>query len=176
MRDDLGEFSRASVAIRPGAAHQREQLVLAPFPRRDLGDDLLRQHVERLLGDDEPVELAAAHAVEQRGAFDQLVARQRKQPALRRAADGVARAPDPLQEARDRARRAELADQIDLADIDAELERGGRDQRLELAALQALLGVEPLLLREAAVMRGDAAPRRAARTAGASRARPCGAC
>ena len=67
----------------------------------------------------------------------------------------MARAPDPLQEARDRARRAELADQVDVADVDAELERGGRDQRLQLAALEPLLGVEPLLLGEAAVMRGD---------------------
>ena len=46
----------------------------------------------------------------------------------------------------DRARRAELADEVDVADVDAELERGGRDQRLQLAALEALLGVEPQLL------------------------------
>ena len=107
------------------------------------------------VGNLQPVELAATHAVEQRRAFDQLVARQREQPALRRAADGVAGAADPLQEGGDRARRAELADQIDVADIDAELERGGGDQRLQLAVLQPLLGVEPLLLRQAAVMRGD---------------------
>ena len=36
-----------------------------------------------------------------------------------------------------------------------ELERGGGHQRLELAALQTLLGVEAALLRKAAVMRGD---------------------
>ena len=154
MRTTAAKSARASVAIGPGAAHQREELVLAPLARGDLGDDLLRQHVERLLGDRQPVELAAPDAVEQRRAFDQLVARERKQPALGRAVDRVAGAPDPLQEARDRARRAELADQIDVADVDAELERGGRDQRLQLAALQPLLGVEPLLLGEAAVMRG----------------------
>ena len=124
----------------------------------------------------EPVELAAAHAVEQRRAFDQLVAREREQPALGRAVDRMAGAADALQEGRDRARRAELADQVDVADVDAELERGGRHQRLELAALEPLLGVEPLLLGEAAVVRGHAAPRRAAREAGGSRARPCGAC
>ena len=80
--------------------------------------------------DHQAVELAAAHAVEQRRALDQLVARQREQPALGRAADGVARAADALQEARDRARRAELADEVDVADVDAELQRGGGDQRL----------------------------------------------
>ena len=67
----------------------------------------------------------------------------------------MARAADPLQEARDRARRAELADEIDVADVDAQLERRGGDQRLQLAVLQPLLGVEPLLLGQAAVMRGD---------------------
>src|SRR5206468_1721354 len=109
----------------------------------------------RLFGDGEAVELAATDAVEERRAFDELVAREREEAALGRAVDGMAGAPDALQEARDRARRAELADEVDLADIDAELERGGRHQRLQGAALQALLGVEPLLLRHAAVMRGD---------------------
>jgi hypothetical protein len=40
-----------------------------------------------------------------------------------------------------RARRAELADELDVADVDAELERRGGDQRLELAAFEPLLGL-----------------------------------
>ncbi len=64
------------------------------------------------------------------------------------------RAPDALQQARDRARRAELAHQVDIADIDAELERCGRDQRFQRTGFQPLFGVETLLLGEAAVMRG----------------------
>jgi hypothetical protein len=64
------------------------------------------------------------------------------------------RAPDALQQARDRARRAELAHQIDIADVDAELERCGRDQRLQRTGFQPLFGVEALLLGETAVMRG----------------------
>src|SRR5215471_5365511 len=64
-------------------------------------------------------------------------------------------APDALEEGRDRARRPELTDEVDLADVDAELERSGRHQRLELAVLEPLLGVEALLLGEAAVMRRD---------------------
>ena len=91
----------------------------------------------------EAVELAAPHAVDKRGALDEIVARERKQPALGRAADRVAGTADALQEGRDRARRADLADEIDVADVDAELERGGRHQRLEFAALQPLFGGEP---------------------------------
>ena len=149
--------------IGPRPPEQREQLVLAAFARADLGHDLLRQHVERLLGDHEPVQLAAVGAVDERRAFDEVVAREREQPTLRRAADLMSGAADALQEAGDGARRAELADEVDLADVDAELQRGRRHQRLELAPLQAPLGVQPVLLRHAAVVGGDqllAEPRR----------------
>ena len=174
--DDRIEFLARQLAIRPGAAHQREQLVLAPFLRGDLGDDLLRQHVERLRRGSPGGRARRDGRVEQRGAFDQVVARQREQPALGRAADRVAGAADALQEGRDRARRAELADQVDVADVDAELERGGRHQRLELAALEPLLGVEPLLLGEAAVMRGDVGLAEQLGQLAGRRARPGAAC
>ena len=62
---------------------------------------------------------------------------------------------DALQKGRDRAWRTNLADEIDVADVDPELERGGRHQGLEFAALQPLFGGEPELLGHAAVMRGD---------------------
>ena len=64
-------------AVGRGTAHERVELVLVPFARGHFGDDLLGQHVERLLRDGEPVELAAADAVEQRRALHQLVAGQR---------------------------------------------------------------------------------------------------
>ena len=79
------------------------------------------------------IELTGAHRIEQRGALDQLVAAERQQPALGYAADGVIGSADPLQKGGDRARRAELAHQLDLADVDAELERRGRDQRAQRA-------------------------------------------
>ena len=71
----------ASLQLRVGlgAAHHGEQLVFAPFAAGHFGDDLLRQHVQRRARDAQCVEFAAAHAVEQRGAFDQFVARGGKQ-------------------------------------------------------------------------------------------------
>jgi len=107
------------VAVGKGAADQRIELVLAAVARSDLGDDLLRQDVERLFRDGQAVELAAAHAVDEGRTLNELVARQREEPPLGRAVDGVAGAPDALQEAGDRARRGELADEVDIADIDA---------------------------------------------------------
>ena len=140
--------------VRPGTAHEIEELRLVPLAARGLGDDLLREHVERRGDDVQRVELAAPDAIEQRRALDQLVARLREETRLRDAADRVAGAPGALQEGGDRARRAELADEVDVADVESELERCGGDEHLEIAALQSLLRVEPDLLGEAAVVRG----------------------
>src|SRR5262245_22161226 len=64
-------------------------------------------------------------------------------------------AADSLQERRNGTGRAKLTDQVDVADIDTKLQRRGRDQSLELAMLETLFGIEPQLLGEAPVMRGD---------------------
>ena len=159
-REALGEHAHDGVEVGalqrrvgPGAADEREQRVLAPFAAGGLGDDLLREDVERRGDDAQRIELAAAHRVEQRGAFDELVARLREEARLRHAADGVAGAAGALQEGRDRARRAELADEVDVADVEAELERRRRHEHLEPALLQALLGVEAGFLGKAAVVR-----------------------
>ena len=74
-------FAR-QVAIRPRAAHEREQLVLRVIAARGLGDDLLREHVERRVVHDDAIELAALHGAQQRRAFDQIVARDREDAAL----------------------------------------------------------------------------------------------
>src|SRR6266581_8786174 len=63
---------------------------------------------------------------------------------------------DALEQRRNRARRANLDDEVDAADVDAQLERRGGDERFELAPLQSLFGFEPLLARQAAVMARDA--------------------
>src|SRR5262249_40399565 len=94
-------------------------------------------------------------AVEKRGALDEVVARGREQPAFWRAVDRMPGAPYPLQEGGNRVRRTKLADEVDLADVDAELERRGCDQRLQRTRLETLLRIEPLLLGEAAVVRGQ---------------------
>src|SRR2546422_5034801 len=57
----------------------------------------------------------------------------------------MSRPPHALQQRRDRARRADLAHQVHRADVDPELERRRRHERLELALLEPRLGVEPRL-------------------------------
>ncbi len=139
--------------VQPGAAQQRVQRVLVPFLARHLGDQLLRQHVQRRVEDAQRVQFAAAHAVEQGRAFDQVVARLRKQPRLRRAADGMPGTFGALQETGDRTRRAELAHQIHIADVQTQFQRCGGDEHLQLAGFEPLLGEQPRLARQAAVVR-----------------------
>jgi hypothetical protein len=98
------------------------------------------------------IELAAADGIEQGRALDQVVARQREQAPLGRAANGMAGTPRALQECGDRTWRSELAYQIHVADIDAQFQRRCRHQRTQLAALQTLLGSKALLAGETAVM------------------------
>ena len=62
---------------------------------------------------------------------------------------------DPLEERGDPVRRSDLTHQIHVPDVDAELERRGRDQRAQAAGLEPGLGVEARFFREAPVMRRD---------------------
>ena len=54
----------------------------------------------------------------------------------------VAGAADALHGHGDGAGAGDLADEVDIADVDAEFERGSRDEDLDLATLELLFGVE----------------------------------
>ena len=153
--DDLVEVLARQFAIRVRPAPEAEELLLGPGLARRLGHGLLRQHVERLRQHHEPVQLPIVHGPHQRRALHQVVAREGEEPALGGAAHGVPGAPDPLQERRDPARRADLAHQVHMPDVDAELERRRRHQRLQASRAQPVLGVQARLLGEAAVVRGN---------------------
>ena len=111
---DLVEIRARQIAVRIGAANQREEIVFVPVFRRARGHNLLRQNVERSFRNDQPIEFAAPHRAHQRRAFEQFVARRREDAALRNRAAPVAGAADALQRHGDRAWRTDLADQIDV--------------------------------------------------------------
>jgi hypothetical protein len=100
-------------------------------------------------------ETPAPHGREQRGAFDEAVARGREDDPPRDAVALVVGAPHALQERGDAARGVELADELDRPHVDAELQRRGRDEGAQLAGPQAALDALAALARERAVVRGD---------------------
>ena len=159
-RESLGEHLHhgvevlaRDVAVRVRPPHHLEQRILLPLLACHRRHDLLGQDVERVRRDDQPVELALVRGPNQRGTLDQLVARQREQPALGHGGEVVSRSTHALQQRRDRPGRADLAHQVHGADVDPQLERGGRDQRLELPFFEPGFRVEALFLGQAAVMR-----------------------
>ena len=145
-RDPIGGDFDAPIEILPSEIpvgrsprDQTKQLVDVPLPSGGLGHELLDQDVEGSLGRQQSVEVSGAHCAQKRAALDEVVSGLGEQPALGHAIAIVVCASDPLQERRDVARRSDLADKVDRADIDAEFERSGRDQSLEVPVTKTLL-------------------------------------
>ena len=152
--DHRVEIRPREVAVGPGAPHPPEQIVLADLLASRPRDDLLREDVERMLGQSRLLEPSLAQAAHDGGAFDQLVAREREEPRLGHPAPLVARPSDALQGDGEVVRRIELHHEVHRSDVDAQLQRGRRHHCLRRAALQLLLGGEADGPREAAVMGG----------------------
>ena len=130
-------------AIGPRPPTEGEQLLGRPLLAAHLGDHLLRQDVERSGGNGNDIQPPRADRPNEREAFDQFVAGQRDQATLGHQPQRMPRPPHPLQERGDRTGRTNLDHQVDVANVEAQLERGGRHHRLELAVLQPLFGVVP---------------------------------
>ena len=122
---------------------------------RARGHDLLRQNIERRLGNDQPIQIALPDRTNQRRALEQIVARGREEASLGNRAAPVTGATDALQRHRNRPRRTDLAHQIDRANIDAKLQRSRRHQHFDFAFFQLSLRIEAQLARQTAMMRGD---------------------
>ena len=154
--DELVEELAGEVTVGVRAAQDVEEVGLVPWLRADAGDDLLHEHVDGLRRDFEQVKLAGAHLADEGGLLQQVVAGGGEEAAFWDGSAPVAGAAHALHGDGDGAGAGDLADQIDVADVDPEFERGGRDKDLDLALLQPLLGVEAQLAGERAVMGGDA--------------------
>jgi hypothetical protein len=146
------EIRARELAVRLRAAQQVVQCILGVFAAGHLGDNVLRQHIQRRARQARAIEVTTRHAVQQGAGFQQVAQRQREQPPLGHGADGMAGAAHALQECADRARRAELTHEVHVADVDAELQRRRRHQRAQLSGFEPLLSVEAVLARERAVM------------------------
>ena len=153
---DVVEVGAVQLGVGRGTArHLPQRVDVALVGRCHLGHELLGQHVERGHRRLEQVEAALAHRGQQGGALDQLVARRRVEAPGRRAVPVVVGPADPLQERADGTRGADLADQLDGPDVDAELERCRGHQGAQVARPQPGLDDAPARRGEAAVVGGD---------------------
>ena len=152
---DLGE------ARRTGGPSPRASATGQSPRDRDVGDDLLREHVERVAQEAGGLDLPVDHPPHDDRGLEQVAAVLRVERALARLADRVTGATDALQPAADRARRLDLDDEVDRAHVDAQLEAAGGDDGAQLAALQLVFDDDALLAGERAVVRLDQLDRRA---------------
>jgi hypothetical protein len=116
------ELAARQRSIGPRALRQGKEIVLGVVLARGFGNDLLRQHVERGVVRHNRVQLAAPHRSQERRALDEIVPRYREKPSLGDAGHRMAGAPGALQERRNPVWRADLAHEIHVPDVDAELE------------------------------------------------------
>jgi hypothetical protein len=119
---------------------------------RDGGDDLLGEDVERVAQEAGGFDVAFVHGARDGGAGDEVGAVLGEDDAVRGGADLVAGAADALHAAGDAGRRFDLDDEVDCAHVDAEFERGGGDEGLDLAGLEQLFDLDALRGGERAVV------------------------
>ena len=153
LQDLAVPFARQA-PIRVRTLDEIEHLVFPVFSRRTLRYDLLAQHVQRPFRDGQRVERSVLECAYQRHALDQFVPRQRKQPPLWRASNGMPRSADSLEQHANRARGADLAHQVDRADVDAQLEGCRRYAEFHVPLFELHFCVSPPLVRHASVV-GD---------------------
>ena len=146
------------LSIRLRAPYERpERLLSYLLLRGNLGHHLLGEDVERRHGEDDAVERAPSHRADRGGALQEFVPRHGEDDPLRNSALPVARSPHALEQGGERSRRAQMADEVDMADVNAEFQRRRGDDGRQRARFQPLLRIQPDLARQGAVVRGHAA-------------------
>ena len=114
------------------APDDRVELVDRPAVQDRHRDELLGQDVERVARQGRRLDRPGVHPLHDDRALEQVAAVLREEDAPRRRADLVAGPADPLEPARDRARRLDLDDEVDGAHVDARA-RGCSSRRARAA-------------------------------------------
>src|SRR5205807_5575789 len=112
---------------------------------RDHGHDLLGHDVHRVAGDAGLLDEPRLHPGHDDGRLHQITPELGEDAALGGLAHLVAGPADALQPAGYRRGGFDLYDEVDGAHVDAQLQAAGRDQGGQLAGLQGVLDLEPLL-------------------------------
>ncbi len=153
--DDAVESLALQGRIGRRTTHLLEQKI--GIERRTAGDTqhMLRQHVERAIDQRRRVLRAEIVGVEGGPAFQHLEAVGRDQDRLRRFVHAVVGAADALRQPAGALRRTDMDDQIDIAPVDAEIERRGGDDGAQCVLAHRLLDAPALADIERAVMQRD---------------------
>ena len=119
---------------------------------------MLGQHVERARAQRRRVLCILRDRVDRNGAFQHLEPVGRHEHGARGLVEAVVGAADPLHQPRRAFRRADIDDEIDIAPVDAEVERRGADHTAQPAGGHRVLDLAALRDIERAVMQRDRKP------------------
>ena len=107
-----------------GGGEEALDLIDVPLVEGRHRDQVLGEHVERVLRDHRLLDPPLAHPPGDHRALEQVGAELGEDAALGDLTEAVAGATDPLQAAGHRLRRLDLHDEVDCAHVDAELQGG----------------------------------------------------
>ena len=116
---------------------------------------MLRQHVERAGAQRRGVLGIFIHRVDRHRAFQHLETVGRHQHGARGFVDAVIGAADSLHQPRGAFRRADIDDEIDIAPVDAEIERRSTDHAAQFSGRHRVLDLAALRDVERAVVQRD---------------------
>ena len=149
------EVGACEVGIGQGRAHLGEQFIGAERPRARHAEDVLREDIDGAAAMDDGVLFAGERCFERGAAFQHFEAIGRDENGVRRLVEAVVGAADALDQAGRALRRAEMDDEIDVAPVDAEVERRRRDDGAQIAARHGGFNLAPLGDIERTVMERD---------------------
>ena len=147
-----GEHAAGQAVVRAGPPRHGKEIVDAPLPVAAHRDDLLSQHVERVLGHPHRLDRTALHLHRRHGALQQVAAELGEDQAAAALADRMTGAAHALQTSRGRAGRLDQQHLVDRAHVDPEFERARGDDAAQATGLERLLDLPPLLVGDAAVV------------------------
>ena len=147
-----GQEVAGQTAVGQGAPGQGQDPVDGPFPAAAHRDDLLRQHVERVLRQLHRLDRAALHLDRGHRALQEVAPELGEDQTAAALADRVPRTADPLQSAGRRTRSLDEEHQVDAAHVDPQLERARRHDAAQTASLERALDLPSPFVGDAAVV------------------------
>ena len=153
--DDVVERPAVEAGIWLRRAHLVIELVGEEGHAAGGSEHVLREHVEGAGAGDRRVLRAGIGGIHRRAAFQHLEPVGGDQHGLGGLVEPVVGAADALGEARGALRRTDIDDEVDVAPVDAEVERRGADDRLQAPRRHGVLDLAALAGVERAVVEGD---------------------
>jgi len=153
--DGVVEILLVEVAVGRGSGHQIPQGADRNIFVGDGGDNLLRQDIETGFGNLNPIEFALPDRPDGGRGLDHLVPGQGEENSLGDLPEPMPRSTHSLQKGGNRPWSAEMTDEVDVANIDAQLKRGCRYDHGHLTTLQLVFSFEPDFFGKASVVGHD---------------------